>query len=66
LIAGAGLDVLEKEPPGMDFELVKFDNVIITPHAGFYSESALEELKYKAAVNVLKVLKGEKPVNIVN
>lgn len=66
LIAGAGLDVLEKEPPGMDFELVKFDNVIVTPHAGFYSESALEELKYKAAVNVLKVLKGEKPVNVVN
>jgi D-3-phosphoglycerate dehydrogenase len=66
LIAGAGLDVLEKEPPGMDFELVKFENVIITPHAGFYSESALDELKYEAAVNVLKVLKGEKPVNVVN
>lgn len=66
LIAGAGLDVLEKEPPGIDFELLKFDNVIITPHAAFYSESALEDLKYKTALNVLKVLKGERPINIVN
>jgi D-3-phosphoglycerate dehydrogenase / 2-oxoglutarate reductase len=66
LIAGAGLDVLEKEPPGMDFELAKFDNIIITPHTGFYSESSLVELKYTAAVNILKVLKGEKPINLVN
>ena len=66
LIAGAGLDVLEKEPPGIGFELTKFDNVIITPHAGFYSESALEDLKYKTAFNVLQVLKGEKPINVVN
>jgi len=66
LIAGAGLDVLEKEPPGMDFELVKLDNVIITPHAGFYSERALEELKYRTALNVFKVLNGEEPVNVVN
>jgi len=66
LIAGAGLDVLEKEPPGMDFELAKLDNVIITPHAGYYSETALEELHNKWAINVLKVLKGEEPVNVVN
>lgn len=66
LIAGAGLDVLEKEPPGMDFALAKLNNVIITPHAGYYSETALEELHNKWAINVLKVLKGEKPVNVVN
>ncbi|MBN1298250.1 MAG: C-terminal binding protein [Actinobacteria bacterium] len=66
LIAGAALDVLETEPPGMDFELVRFDNVIITPHAGFYSERALEELKYKTALNVFKVLNGEESVNVVN
>lgn len=65
-IAGAGLDVLEEEPPGLDNELLKLDNVIITPHAAFYSESSIEDLKYKTALNVLKVLKGEKPVNVVN
>jgi D-3-phosphoglycerate dehydrogenase len=66
LIAGAGLDVLEKEPPGMDFELSRFDNVIITPHASFYSESALDDLKYKTALNVLKILKGEEAINVVS
>ncbi len=65
-IAGAGLDVLEEEPPGMENELLKLDNVIITPHAAYYSESSLEDLKYKAALNVLKILKGDKPVNVIN
>jgi len=65
-IAGAALDVLEKEPPGMDLELLKLDNVIITPHAGWYSETSIEELKYKTALNVLKVLKGEEPINVIN
>lgn len=65
-LAGAGLDVLEDEPPGMDNELLKLDNVIITSHAAFYSESSIEDLKYKTALNVLKVLKGEEPINVVN
>jgi len=66
LIAGAGLDVLEKEPPGVNFKLFGFDNVIITPHAGFYSETAIEELHNKWAMNVYRVLNGDEPVNVVN
>ncbi len=65
-LAGAGLDVLEEEPPGMDNELVKLDNVIVTPHAGFYSESSIKDLKTKWVQNVVKVLKGEEPHNVVN
>jgi D-3-phosphoglycerate dehydrogenase / 2-oxoglutarate reductase len=66
LIAGAGLDVLEKEPPGVDFKLFRFQNVLITPHAGFYSETAIEDLHNKWALNVYRVLKGEAPINVVN
>jgi D-3-phosphoglycerate dehydrogenase / 2-oxoglutarate reductase len=66
LIAGAGLDVLEKEPPGMDFELLKLENVLITPHSAFYSETSIKDLKYKTALNVLKVLKGEEAINVLN
>ncbi|MDD3776383.1 MAG: C-terminal binding protein [Actinomycetota bacterium] len=65
-IAGAGLDVLEQEPPGIDNELVKLDNVIVTPHAAFYSESSIEDLKYKTALNIVKVLKDDNPQNVVN
>lgn len=66
LIAGAALDVLEQEPPGIDNELLKFENTIITPHIAYYSEESLSELKRLAALNVIKVLKGETPVNVIN
>ena len=66
LIAGAGLDVLEKEPPEVNFKLFRFNNVLITPHTGFYSETAIEDLHNKWALNVYRVLKGEKPLNVVN
>lgn len=65
-IAGAGLDVLEEEPPGFEFELSKLENVIITPHAAYYSISSLECTKYYFALNVLKVLSKEEPINVVN
>ncbi len=65
-IAGAGLDVLEKEPPDFEFELSKLKNVIITPHAAHYSKTSFECVKYKSALNVLKVLKNEEPINVVN
>ena len=66
LIAGAGLDVLEKEPPEVNFKLFRFNNVLITPHTGFYSETAIEDLHNKWALNVYRVLKGEKQLNVVN
>ena len=65
-IAGAALDVLEQEPPGIEYEIANLDNFIITPHAAFYSESSLDDLKYKAALNLAKVLKGEAPQNVIN
>lgn len=66
-IAGAALDVLAQEPgdPGAN-PLFGLENVIITPHAAFYSESAIEELQQKAAEHVAQVLRGEVPTNIVN
>ncbi|MDQ3815060.1 MAG: D-2-hydroxyacid dehydrogenase, partial [Armatimonadota bacterium] len=37
-IAGAGLDVLEQEPPPADLELRRLSNVILTPHTAYYSD----------------------------
>jgi len=65
-IAGAALDVMEKEPPDWEDPLLKLDNIIITPHSSFYSEESYVELKTKVAQAVLSVLKGELPRAIVN
>ena len=61
-VGGAALDVLPVEPPGRDSPLLNRDNVILTPHIGFYSVEALAELQTKAATDIARVLRGEKPV----
>jgi len=65
-IAGAALDVMEKEPPDWNNSLLQLDNLIITPHISFYSEESYVELKTKAAKAVLFVMKGELPPAFVN
>jgi len=65
-IAGAGLDVLEKEPPDWDNPLLKLGNVIFTPHSAFYSEESYIELKTRTAKAVLSVLNGKLPETIIN
>lgn len=64
-LAGAALDVVEKEPP-TNSPLLGRDNVILTPHTGFYSEESLADLQTKAAEEVVRVLSGEAPRNPVN
>lgn len=65
-LAAAGLDVFEKEPIPPDSVLLTLDNVILTDHAGWYSEESEVELKTKAARNVAAVLAGGKPPYAVN
>ncbi|AZR71969.1 hydroxyacid dehydrogenase [Anoxybacter fermentans] len=65
-IAGAALDVAEQEPIAKDNPLLDMDNVIITPHVGWYSEEAQIELQTKAARGVADVLIGKKPEYLVN
>jgi len=66
LISGAGLDVLEKEPPDDQNSLLKMENVILSPHVGFYSEESISELKRRTAKNVADVLIGKRPASVVN
>ena len=66
MIAGAGIDVLPTEPPPADSPLLKLDNIILTPHAAFYSEESLIDLQVQAAQEVARVLGGERPVSPVN
>jgi D-3-phosphoglycerate dehydrogenase len=65
-LAGAGLDVLEAEPPDPDDPLLRDPGVVVTPHAAFYSEEATVEQQRKAAEQVVAALAGETPAYAVN
>jgi D-3-phosphoglycerate dehydrogenase len=61
-VGGAALDVVAVEPLAKNSPLLGRDNVILTPHTGFYSIEALDELQSKCASDVARVLSGEKAV----
>lgn len=65
-LAGAGLDVLAGEPPAADDPLLAFENVVLTPHAGFLSEESLLAVQTQAAAEVRRALSGERPRYAVN
>lgn len=65
-IAGAALDVLEQEPPNKDNPLLRMENVIITPHTGWYSADSQRRLQSTVAEDVARVLTGNIPENLVN
>ncbi len=65
-IAGAGIDVRSAEPPAYPNELSTLDNVILTPHAGFYSAESLELLQVLFARYTGMVVNGKKPAGLAN
>ena len=65
-IAGAGLDTVIPEPLPGDHPLLQMDNVIVTAHSAFYSETSLAELPRRASQEVVRVLTGEWPQALVN
>jgi len=70
-IAGAGLDDIEEEPAKIrdwrpENPLFALDNVVITPHAAYYSEEAISTVRQFAAEEVVRVLGGQAPLSPVN
>ena len=57
-LAGAGLDVLDPEPPPPDHPLLGMDNVLVTPHVSWESEEAKQELVVGAFGQLADVLRG--------
>ena len=64
-LSGAGLDVLEGEPV-VPPALASRSDVILTPHVAFTSDASLRELRHSAAEEVVRVLRGEKPLEARN
>jgi C-terminal binding protein len=74
-LLGAGIDVLEREPPKDDEPLIvawrdpnhpAFDRLIITPHAAFYSQEGLEDMRRKGSQNIRRKLTGQPLRNVIN
>jgi D-3-phosphoglycerate dehydrogenase len=65
-IAGAALDVLETEPAAVDNALLRMPNVIVTPHAAYYSTAAVAQVPKRCGAEVARVLSGQRPRNVVN
>ena len=58
-LAGAALDVLNEEPVRPDAPLLGQEQIILTPHCAWYSETAMHTLLKSAAEEVVRALRGE-------
>src|SRR4051812_20569896 len=65
-IKGAMLDVYEHYRIGPEHELFKLDNVILTPHLAGVTRAARRRSGVAAAGEMLRMLAGERPLNLVN
>ncbi|MBI2166142.1 MAG: C-terminal binding protein [Chloroflexi bacterium] len=65
-IAGAALDVLDREPPDPQDPILKLPNLIVTPHSAWYSRQAREDLRRMSMDQVVSVLRGEVPYSLLN
>lgn len=74
-LGGAGIDVLEKEPPPSESGVLQawrnpehpaHDRLILNPHTAFYSEEGCEEFRTKGAEEALRAIRGESLRNVVN
>jgi phosphoglycerate dehydrogenase-like enzyme len=65
-IAGAALDVFEKEPLSADSSLAGMDNVILTSHSVAWTEELFRDMGRIDCLGALAVYRGEAPANVVN
>lgn len=61
IIAGAGIDVTEPEPPKAENPLLQLDNILITPHSAWFSQESVVEMRQRAVEAVVQVLQGGWP-----
>lgn len=65
-IAGAALDVFEKEPPPADLPFFGLENVMVTPHMAAMTDLALVNMAVDVSRGILDALAGKKPEFLAN
>ena len=65
-LAGAALDVFHPEPPDLSQPLFRDERVIVTPHAAFVSDQSVRQLRTQAMEQIVAVLTGQRPNNVIN
>ena len=66
VIAGAGLDVFEREPLPRDDPLLTIESVVLTPHSAAFSDAGVREIRRRAGEAAADVLLGVWPRGVVN
>lgn len=66
VIAGAGIDVFDSEPPPSDHPLLQLDTVIATPHIAGMTAEASHVMSVKTAEQWIELLRGKVPPRLVN
>jgi phosphoglycerate dehydrogenase-like enzyme len=65
-IGGAGIDVLEHEPPPADHPLFALSNVVLSPHVAGVTEASMKGMAFAVAEVVETVLAGNRPATLLN
>ena len=66
IIAGAGLDVFDPEPPGDDNPLFGLTNVVLSPHSAGLTAESVMRMSSQAAQSLIDILEGRRPEGVIN
>ncbi|WP_052476472.1 NAD(P)-dependent oxidoreductase [Cohnella kolymensis] len=64
-LAAAGIDVFDEEPLSHDDPLIRMNNVVLSPHVGYYTRESIESILHVSIRNLVAFARGS-PVNLVN
>lgn len=65
-LAGAGLDVFDPQPPAAGNPLLRFEQVVLTPHVASFTHEGRLRMGWTVVEDVLRALRGEKPEYLAN